>query len=56
MLKEYEPERRRLRDDADLDHNRWERYREEKRRLEDMGLSPEEYDARVIVLARRLGI
>ena len=56
MLREYEPERRRLRDDADLDHARWERYRLEKRHLEDLGLDPHDYDAKVKELAQELGI
>lgn len=54
MLREYEPERRRLRDDAELDHARWERYRDEKRQLEDLGLTPHDYDARIKKLAREL--
>ena len=56
MLREYEPERRRLRDDASLAHTKWDSYRLEKRRLEDLGLEPNEYEARVKALARELGI
>lgn len=56
MLRESESYRRRERDDADTDHARWDRYRDEKRRLEDMGLEPDEYDARVKLLAEELGV
>ena len=56
MLRESEPYRRRMRDDAETDHVKWERYRDGKRRIEDMPLSPEEHEARVKALARELGV
>lgn len=56
MLREYEPERRRRRDDANLAHAKWDLYRLEKRRLEDMGLEPDEYGAKVMILAQELGV
>lgn len=56
MLRESESYRRRLRDDADLEHARWERYSAGKRRLIDLGIEPDEYDARVKALAEELGI
>ena len=56
MLRRSEPERRRLRDDADADHARWDRYLAEKRRLESLGLEPDEYTARVRELAQWLGV
>lgn len=56
MLRQPESERRRARDDADADHAKWDRYRAEKRRLEDLGLAAEDYDDQVRELAREMGI
>lgn len=56
MLREYEPERRRLRDDAEIDRIRWERYRQGKIALEELGLDPDEHMAMVQELAKRLGV
>lgn len=56
MLRESESYRRLMRDSADVAHTREDKYRDGVRRIEDMGLEPDEHMARVTELARELGI
>lgn len=56
MHRQHEHVRRRAQDDASTSHVQWDRYRDEKRRIEDMGLEPGEYTAMVREVAKELGI
>ena len=56
MLRQSEPERRRMRDDADLDHARYDIYEARKRHIAETAEDADDYTRRVMRLAEEMGI
>lgn len=56
MLREYGPERRRLRDDAESSRARQERYESSKLVIAETAVDADDYDARVRALVMEMGI
>ncbi len=56
MLRQSEPERRRLRDDAESCRDRQERYEARKRVIAETAVDADDYDARVRELVMEMGI
>ena len=56
MLRQSEPERRRMRDDSESCRARQERYEARKRQIAETAVDADDYTERVIRLAEELGI